>query len=354
MGYHALKKKAFLTTAAVTGITMLFPALCMAASEKDIQTYTDTDFAMDTVVSETLYTTGDDINSKLTSVLTDVETNLLSWTNEKSQIYKVNADSGKDTEISEELSGYLERLLKIAKDSDGAFDPTIGKLIRLWDIGGENQRIPGEDEIQEVLKDSGYQKISLDGNTIHMDEGCSLDLGAAGKGIGCDLILENLKNQKDVTAALMNLGGSSVMTYGSKPDGSSWNVAVTDPRAENDDDYLGVVALNGTEFLSTSGDYEKYFIEDGVRYHHIMDPSTGYPAKSGVTGVTVVCDTGLEADALSTACFVLGVEKGAQLLKTYGVDGLFVDEEHHVYLTEGMKERFSLLADSYSVEDIIE
>ena len=167
-------------------------------------------------------------------------------------------------------------------------------------------------------------------------------------------ILEYLETQKDVSAALMNLGGSSVMTYGSKPDGSSWNVAVTDPRAENDDDYLGVVALNGTEFLSTSGDYEKYFIEDGVRYHHIMDPSTGYPAKSGVTGVTVVCDTGLEADALSTACFVLGVEKGAELLKTYGADGLFVDEDHHVYLTEGMKERFSLLADSYSVEDIIE
>ena len=152
----------------------------------------------------------------------------------------------------------------------------------------------------------------------------------------------------------MNLGGSSVMTYGSKPDGSSWNVAVTDPRAENEDDYLGVVALNGTEFLSTSGDYEKYFIENGVRYHHIMDPSTGYPAESGVTGVTVVCDTGLEADALSTACFVLGVEKGAQLLKAYGADGLFVDEDHHVYLTEGMKERFSLLADSYSVEDIAE
>ena len=144
------------------------------------------------------------------------------------------------------------------------------------------------------------------------------------------------------------------MTYGSKPDGSSWNVAVTDPRAENDDDYLGVVALNGTEFLSTSGDYEKYFIENGVRYHHIMDPSTGYPATSGVTGVTVVCDSGLEADALSTACFVLGVEKGTQLLKAYGADGLFVDEDHHVYLTEGMKERFSLLADSYSVEDIAE
>ena len=309
MRSHALKKKAFLATAAAAGITMVFPVLC-AASENDIQTYTNTDFAMDTVVSETLYTTGDDINSKLTSVLTDVETNLLSWTNESSQIYKVNADSGKDKEISDELSGYLERLLKIAKDSEGAFDPTIGKLIRLWDIGGENQKIPEEAEIKNVLKDSGYQKVSLDGTTIRMDEGCSLDLGAAGKGIGCDSILEYLETQKDVSAALMNLGGSSVMTYGSKPDGSSWNVAVTDPRAENDDDYLGVVALNGTEFLSTSGDYEKYFIENGVRYHHIMDPSTGYPAESGVIGVTVVCDSGLEADALSTACFVLGVEKG--------------------------------------------
>ena len=111
MRYQALKKKTFLAAATFTGIAVLFPVLCMAASENDVQTYTDTDFAMDTVVSETLYTTGDDINSKLTAVLTDVETNLLSWTNEKSQIYKVNADSGKDTEISDELSGYLKRLL---------------------------------------------------------------------------------------------------------------------------------------------------------------------------------------------------------------------------------------------------
>ena len=335
---------------ALSSVLLVTPVMAEAQVEK----YSNTDFAMDTVVSETLYTTGDDINSKLTSVLTDVETNLLSWTNEDSQIYKVNASDGKDTEISGELSGYLERILKISRDSDGAFDPTIGKLIRLWDIGGEDQRIPGEDEIRNVLKDSGYEKVSLAGNNISMDEGCSLDLGAAGKGIGCDSVLEYLKSQKDVTAALMNLGGSSVMTYGSKPDGSSWNVAVTDPRAENDDEYLGVVALNGTEFLSTSGDYEKYFIEDGVRYHHIMDPSTGYPAKSGVTGVTVVCDTGLEADALSTACFVLGVEKGSELLKKYSADGLFVDEDHHVYLTDGMKERFSLLQDIYSVEDITE
>ncbi len=341
----------FLTGAMIAGSTFLFPGSCMAGTE-EVQTYNATDFAMDTVVTETLYTTGDDITPDLTEILKEKETDLLSWTNKASQIYKANENSGKDTEISEELEGYLSRILKISEDSDGALDPTIGKLIRLWDIGGEDQRIPEKTEIRTVLDEAGWEKITLNGNMLHIDEGCSLDLGAAGKGIGCDAILDHLKDQPEVSAALMNLGGSSVMTYGSKPDGSGWNVAVTDPRAESEDSYLGVVTLNGTEFLSTSGDYEKYFIEDGIRYHHIMDPSTGYPAQSGVTGVTVVCDSGLEADALSTACFVLGAEKGAKLLEKYGADGLFVDEDHHVYVTSGMKERFSLLQDAYEVEDI--
>ena len=229
----------------------------------------------------------------------------------------------------------------------------MGKVIRLWDIDGENPHIPNEDELNSLLENVGYEKVTLDGNEVTMPEGVTLDLGAAGKGIGCDAAKQILENHEEVSGMILNLGGSSVMSYGSKPDGSSWQVAVTDPR-DTEGDYLGVVALNGTEFLSTSGDYEKYFIENGVRYHHIMDPSTGCPAESGVTGVTVVCDSGLEADALSTACFVLGVEKGTQLLKAYGADGLFVDEDHHVYLTEGMKERFSLIADSYSVEDIAE
>ena len=138
--------------------------------------------------------------------------------------------------------------------------------------------------------------------------------------------------------------------HGQKPDGSSWQVAVTDPR-DTEGDYLGVVSLNGTEFLSTSGDYEKYFIEDGVRYHHILDPSTGYPARSGLTSVTVVCSDGLDADGLSTACFVLGREKAKKLLEQYNADGLFVDDSGHVYLTEGMKERFQLMKDTYSVSE---
>lgn len=227
-------------------------------------------------------------------------------------------------------------------------DPTMGRVIRLWDIDGEDPHIPSDDELNSLLQNVGYDKVTLDGNKVTMPEGVTLDLGAAGKGIGCDAAKKILDADKNVSGMILNLGGSSVMSYGSKPDGSAWQVAVTDPR-DTEGDYLGVVTLNGTEFLSTSGDYEKYFIEDGVRYHHILDPATGYPARSGLTSVTVVCDDGLNADGLSTACFVLGKEKAEELLKKYNADGLFVDDSDHVWMTEGMKERFQLLKDTYSI-----
>ena len=252
--------------------------------------------------------------------------------------------------VSDETAGYLKQVLDLSKASDGAMDPTMGKVIRLWDIDGENPHIPNEDELNSLLENVGYEKVTLDGNEVTMPEGVTLDLGAAGKGIGCDAAKQILENHEEVSGMILNLGGSSVMSYGSKPDGSSWQVAVTDPR-DTEGDYLGVVALNGTEFLSTSVDYEKYFIEDGVRYHHILNPSIGYPARSGLTSVTVVCDDGLNADGLSTACFVLGKDKAEKLLEKYNADGLFVDDSGHVWLTDGMKKRFQLLKDTYSVSE---
>ncbi|MCD7868946.1 MAG: FAD:protein FMN transferase [Clostridiales bacterium] len=343
---------------AAMGILLLIPAaivildtsLCPAAGKT--QTFSNIDFAMDTVVSETLYTSGEDITGEIGTLLRETEESLLSWTNEDSEISLINAQSGQPIEISSELTGYLTEILEMSRKSDGAIDPTIGNLIRLWDIGGEDQRIPDEEEILAVLADIGYGNVELSGNTVTIKEGCSLDLGAFGKGIGCDRILEYMEDQEEVTGLLVNLGGSSVLTWGNKPDGSLWQIAITDPREEEDGDYLGIVSLDGTEFLSTSGDYEKYFIEDGIRYHHILDPDTGYPAQNGITAVTVVCDSGLAADGLSTACFVLGVEAGTALLEEYGADALFVDEEFNVYLTEGMAKRFTLLQENYSVQSV--
>lgn len=342
------RKKYLITviTAAAICCAVSYPTAVMAA---ETSAYKRTDFAMDTVISETVYSDGEDITNSIGELLRDIETNLLSWTNEESEIYQVNAGSGESVRISPELCGYLKEILKLSKDSEGAMDPTLGKVIRLWDIDGENPRIPEETELKDLLEKVGYEKVSLSGNTLVMEPGCTLDLGAVGKGIGCDVIADFLEKQPDVDGALVNLGGSSVVTYGEKPDGSAWKIALTDPR-NTEGDYLGAVSLEGESYLSTSGDYEKYFIEDGVRYHHILNPSDGYPVHNGITAVTVVCDRGLDADGLSTACFVLGIEKGSELLKEYGADGIFVDEENCVYLTEGMEDRFELLQDSYEVK----
>ena len=317
----------------------------------DIEKYTDADFAMDTVVSETLYTAGEDLNTQIGEKLREMETTLLSWTDENSQISQLNNADGGTVEVDTDLAADLAKIRQLSQDSDGAFDPTLGKIIRLWDIDGESPHVPDQSEIDALLPEVGYGKIQLDGNQVTLLDGCTLDLGAVGKGMGCDLIMDYLKTQPEVSGMILNLGGSSVMTYGEKPDGSPWKVALTDPR-DTEGDYLGAITLDANQFLSTSGDYEKYFIEDGIRYHHILDPKTGYPVQNGLTSVTIVCDQGYLADGLSTACFVLGMGAAKSLLEKYGAEAVFVDEDKNVYVTEGLMDKFELMKDGYTVNTL--
>ena len=153
------------------------------------------------------------------------------------------------------------------------------------------------------------------------------------------------KSKKEVSGAVIAVGGS-ILLYGSKADGSDWNVAVQNPRGQ-DGEAMGLLSLSGTTNVSTSGDYEKYFMQDGKRYHHILDPSTGYPADSGLISVTIVSDSGLLSDGLSTACFVLGKEKGEKLLETYGAEGVFIDQNKKVTVTKGLKDKFTILNKEY-------
>ena len=338
----------------VLGLFITASLLCTSRTawgNSEINTYTKTDFAMDTVVSETLYTTGEDITADVISALKDVEENWISWTKESSQIYQINQNAGNTTTVSDETATCLKQVLDLSKASGGAMDPTMGRVIRLWDIDGEDPHIPSDDELNSLLENVGYDKVTLDGNKVTMPEGVTLDLGAAGKGIGCDVISEFLKDQKEVEGMILNLGGSSVFAYGQKPDDSPWKVAVTDPR-DTEGEYLGAITIEGGEFLSTSGDYEKYFMEDGKRYHHILDPKTGYPVWNGLDSVTIVCDNGLLADGLSTACFVLGMDDAMELLEKYDADAMFVDEDKNIYLTDGMKDRFELMKNTYTVNTI--
>ena len=358
-----------------------------STSTNSPQEYSKTDFVMSTVLSEKIYGTKD-VTQDIKEELDKLEKEQLSWREDSSIVSKINADAqkGTKTKLDSDMTSWVEDSLELAKRSNGAFDPTIGRLTRLWNIEGDNPKVPSKQEIKNTLEDTGYTKIHLEkvesqntANTkknvdkdikdntaknketsedtsqntntnesvssIYIGDKCTLDLGAVGKGIACDVVQDYLKKQKEVSGAVIAVGGS-ILLYGSKADGSDWNVAVQNPRGQ-DGEAMGVLSLSGTTNVSTSGDYEKYFMQDGKRYHHILDPSTGYPADSGLISVTIVSDSGLLSDGLSTACFVLGKEKGQKLLETYGAEGIFIDQNKKVTVTKGLKDKFTILNEEY-------
>ncbi len=368
------------------------PAFEQTTADASIETsspqeYSKTDFVMSTVLSEKIYGTKD-VTTEIKEELDKLEKNQLSWREDSSVVSKINADAqkGMKTKLDSDMTSWVEDSLELAKRSNGAFDPTIGRLTRLWNIEGDNPKVPSKQEIKNTLEDTGYTKIHLEkvefqntANTkknvdkdikdntaknketsedtsqntntnesvssIYIGDKCTLDLGAVGKGIACDVVQDYLKKQKEVSGAVIAVGGS-ILLYRSKADGSDWNVAVQNPRGQ-DGEAMGVLSLSGTTNVSTSGDYEKYFMQDGKRYHHILDPSTGYPADSGLISVTIVSDSGLLSDGLSTACFVLGKEKGEKLLETYGAEGVFIDQNKKVTVTKGLKDKFTILNKEY-------
>lgn len=369
------------------------PAFEQTTADASIETsspqeYSKTDFVMSTVLSEKIYGTKD-VTQDIKEELDKLEKDQLSWREDHSVVSKINADAqqkGIKTKLDSDMTSWVEDSLELAKRSNGAFDPTIGRLTRLWNIEGDNPKVPSKQEIKNTLEDTGYTKIHLEkvesqntANTkknvdkdikdntaknkeisedtsqntntnesvssIYIGDKCTLDLGAVGKGIACDVVQDYLKKQKEVGGAVIAVGGS-ILLYGSKADGSDWNVAVQNPRGQ-DGEAMGVLSLSGTTNVSTSGDYEKYFMQDGKRYHHILDPSTGYPADSGLISVTIVSDSGLLSDGLSTACFVLGKEKGQKLLETYGAEGIFIDQNKKVTVTKGLKDKFTILNEEY-------
>ena len=312
--------------------------------------YSMTDFVMDTVFQAKIY--GEtDLTKDLHNLLSRLEKQELSWRVPDSEIARVNRDSqaGEKTVISERFFRWTSASLDLAEKSDGTFDPTIGLLTRLWNIEGDNPVVPAGPDIKTTLKKGGRSKVHLDTSalTLTMDDGCTLDFGAVGKGIGCDEAAAFLDASSHVTGAVVSIGGSNLV-YGSKPDGQAWKVAIQDPRGQTGD-LMGYICLKGTNYVSTSGDYEKYFEQDGKRYHHILDPRTGYPAKSGLISVTVICDNGLLSDGLSTACFVLGKEKALKLLEQYDAEGILVDEDKNITMTEGIRDSYTPINSDYVI-----
>lgn len=349
MNNKVIQMIVLLTVAAVLSCTG-------CSSQSAATTYQGTDFAMGTVISQNIYgKNGENTAEKVLDIITSVE-NIISWRidgTEVNTINKVAGEGGINAE-NEKLPTWLKQCKEVYEKSEGLLDITVGPASRLWDIGGDNPRIPDEEELKNALALIDGNKVRVDGTTVTFEtpEG-QLDLGAVGKGIACDEISSYLtENQVDVNGTF-SVGGS-ILIYGKKSNGEPWRIGIQDPRGE-DGTYMGALEFNQEEgeavFVSTSGDYEKYFEEDGVRYHHILDPRTGAPADSDLISVTIISESGFLTDALSTACFVAGKEEGMKLAEEFGAHIIVVDKDKNVYASDGAKEHFSLLTEEYNYNE---
>ncbi|SFG34710.1 thiamine biosynthesis lipoprotein [Desulfotomaculum arcticum] len=260
------------------------------------------------------------------------------------EIHQLNASAGNGAwvPLSSDSIYVLKTALKYAQLSQGSFDVTIGPLVQSWGSFTQNPQIPSPTELDRINKLINYRDMEINEKekTARLKKtGQMVDLGGIAKGYAGDEVIKIFKAY-GIESAFVNLGGN-VVVLGEKPDGSPWNVGIQNPGAQ-DGGCIGVLEIKDKAVV-TSGDYERYFEEGGVRYHHILDPQTGYPSKSGLISVTIVAETSIDADALSTAAFVLGLAEGLELVQSLeGVEAIFITGDRQVHITPGLKDRFTL------------
>lgn len=244
-----------------------------------------------------------------------------------SDINKINEAAGKDyVAVHPEIIKMLKTAVEYSELSNGSFDITVSPLIKLWGIGTTEQKIPTDTEIKEKLALVNYKDISINetDNTVKlMKPGMAIDLGGIAKGFTADEIVKIFKQHK-VKSGIINLGGSSIYTLGEKPDKSLWAIGIQHPRKERNSEFTAIIKMPENA-LSTSGDYERFFVEGEKRYHHIIDPFTGYPADAGVMSDTIVIDSSIPdcnmiADILTKITFVNGADKGLKIID--GIEGV--------------------------------
>jgi thiamine biosynthesis lipoprotein len=308
-------------------------------------------FAMNTVMEFTAY--GADAEAALAdaeTAVTDLE-NLLSVTDGNSEIYRVNnGEPGVAVTVSEQTAYLLDNALRFCARTDGALDISIYPVVRAWGFTTDAYRIPTDGELLALLKSVDYTAIAFDplSRGICLPEGMQLDLGAVAKGYASDVAADAMR-ARGVASAVLSLGGN-VQTIGSKPDGSAWRVAVRNP--DDAERYAGVLEVRNMAVV-TSGGYERYFVgDDGEIYWHIFDPATGRPARNGLISVTIISDSGMTGDALSTSFFVMGLDAASAYWREYGnFEMTLITEDREIYITEGLETQFEAL-DEYAARDV--
>lgn len=333
-------------------LTAAFFSQSCAEGEKE---YHKADFALGTVCSVKIYTNKggrevEKIFGKVFSELNRLE-EIFSANSGHSVLQNVNDNAGKKSvEVPAELYSLLERAVYFAQKTDSAFNPAIGAVVKLWNIGMENPSVPTEENLKKALKKIDYKKIELKNGSVFLtEEGMQLDLGGIAKGYAADCIKTILLGE-GIERGIIDLGGN-VCTIGLKQDGSPWRVGIRNPVIGNDRSSAAYLEVSDKTVV-TSGDYERFFEKDGKIYHHILSSKTGYPAENDLRAVTIVADTSADADALSTSFFVLGLEKSLQLIKSFpGVSAAFFMKDNSVTLAGKKLEVFKILDDKLFIRD---
>ncbi len=312
------------------GLILLAVVCLLAGCTKQVPHTTKELFAMDTVMHLMVYSQEDSVLKKAEEEIRRLE-KLLSVTDPNSEIAHLNQCAGEWVTVSQETAELLTFTKEYAKQTDGQFDPTVYPAVQAWGFTTDQKRVPSQEELEGLLPLVDYNQIEIKGMQVRLPKEAGVDLGAIAKGYAADKVKE-LFEQAGVSGVL-SLGGN-VLTVGQKPDGTPFSVAIQDPN--NAADTLGVLAVTGGQAVVTSGDYQRYFEKDGVRYHHILDPKTAAPAMSDLTSVTVIANSAAKADAYATALFAAGKEQALTLAKTLSVQAVLVTKEKQIIYTSGL------------------
>ena len=305
-----------------------------SVSEND--KYSSDIFAMDTYMSLTAY--GAKAEDAVTVAIHEIQRldAMFSVGNTDSDVTTANMQGS--ATVSDETAYLVEQSLEISRKTDGAFDITIYPVMELWGFTTKNYKVPQADELQETLKRVSYENVSLKDHELVLKNNAQIDFGGIAKGYTSSRVMQIFK-EYGIEHGMVNLGGN-VQTLGTKTDGTAWRVAIQSPQGGNQ--YLGILETSDQAVITSCG-YERYFEENGVTYHHIIDPKTGYPSDSDLTSVTIVCADGTKADALSTSFFVMGLQKAESFYENTDLDFdvILLTKDNQIYISEGIAQNFT-------------
>ena len=317
--------------ACIAVLAVLF-FLCGACStDRTPEKRSEVGYYLDTVITLTAYTDDPQVLKDGLEECGRLE-NLLSRTVEGSDVWRINHAEGQPVEVSDETAEVLACALETGRISGGAFDITVAPVSVLWDFKSGRTELPDPDDVSRAVELVDWTRVRLEGRTVTLPAGMMIDLGGIAKGYIADRVKAYLE-ERGVKHAILSFGGN-IVAIGKKPDGTDWKVGIQDIDKPTGDYML--VARNGGGSTVTSGIYERGFDLDGVRYHHLLSPATGWPVQNGLASVTIFSDSSMQGDALATAAFVLGPEEGMRLIEQLdGIEAVFIGRDRSVTCSSG-------------------